>query len=266
MLLRIATGVATLVVATAGMAAVPVASPEAALDRTLHTAVPSYRVESENLLQALAKFSDDFHVPIGVEWQLSKVPYAPLNLQYEKTTVLQILADMVAAEPAYTLSASNGVMHVSRVTTFDDSRNFLNIPIADFELSSEYVFHANNRLRRMVLELANSASPQNELGCAGSFGVGSGDQLASFHLHNVVVRDILDRFVTSAGFNIWLVTFPEIPAPTVKGFFKSISIFSPNLPDSELPAWDLLLPGYDPVRRQMGVGWKQAPWAEWPGF
>jgi hypothetical protein len=260
MLLRIATTVVTLILAITSTSRVHAASPEAALDRTLHTAVPSYRVESENLLQALAKFSDDFHVPIGIEWQLSKVPYGPIKLRYERTTVIQILEDMVATEPAYTLSPSNGVMHVSRVTTLDDSRNFLNIPIGDFELSSEYVFHANNRLRHMVLGLANVASHQTELGCAGSFGVGSGDQLASFHLHNVVVRDVLDRFVTSAGFNIWLVTFPEIPAVTGKGFFKSVSIFSLNLPDSELPAWDLLLPGYDPVRKQMGVGWKQAPW------
>jgi hypothetical protein len=54
-----------------------------------------------------------------------------------------------------------------------------------------------------------------------------------------------------------LVMFHELPPTREKDFFKSISIFSPDLPDSELPAWDLLLPGYGPVRKQMGVGWKQ---------
>ena len=224
------------------------------------TGVQSYGMEAENLLQALAKFSDDFQVPMGIEWQLSNVSYKPVRLQWENTTALQILKDTVAVEPGYTISLGSGVIHISRITIFDDRRNFLNIPINDFELSSEYVFHANNRLRKLVVELANPAFPKNEAGCAGSFGVGSGDQKASFHLRNIVVRDILDKFVTSAGFNIWLVTFPELPAITEKDFFKSISIFSPGLPSSELPAWDLLLPGYDPVRRQMGVGWKQGLW------
>jgi hypothetical protein len=249
-----------LLIASLSMMALPAGNPEASLDETLHTLVRGYSVESENLLQALAKFSDDFQVPIGVEWQLSKVPPEPVKLRFEQTTVLQILTDMVAVDPRYTFSRSNGVIHVSRITIVDDRQNFLNIPISDFELSSEYVFHANNRFRRLVVEIANPSSPKHEEGCAGSFGVGAGDQLASFHLHNVVVRDVLDRFITSAGFNIWLVTFPETPALTMKGFFKSTSIFSPNLPDSELPVWDLLLPGYDPVRKQMGIGWKRGPW------
>lgn len=258
--LRIGAVLVVLVLLSASMVAVAATSSEAELAKKLHSSVQSYSVESQNLLQALAKFSDDFQIPIGIEWQLSSVPYGLFRLRFERTTVLQILTDMVAVDPRYTFSTSNGVLHVSRITIFDDSRNFLNLPIKDFELSSEYVFHANNRLRQLVVEITNPASPRNDVGCAGSFGVGAGDQLASFHLHNVVVRDILDGFVSSAGFNIWLVTFPETPALTVRGFFKSTSIFSPNLPDSELPAWDLLLPGYDPVRKEMGIGWKQVPW------
>lgn len=93
-------------------------------------------------------------------------------------------------------------------------------------------------------QLANAelAAKNQGGGCAGSFGVGAGDQTATFHLQNVTVRDILDRFVTSAGFNIWMATFPEIKSTTPKGFFKSISIFSRDLPDADLPAWDLLYP------------------------
>ncbi|MGA8428933.1 MAG: hypothetical protein WB729_03855 [Candidatus Sulfotelmatobacter sp.] len=259
-MLRVVTLLATIALLVPSMLASDARNPEAALDATLHSTVTSYVVDAENLLQALAKFSDDFHVPIGIEWQLSSVPSKPVRFRFEKTTVLQILKDIAAVEPGYALSTANGVVHISRITISDDRRNFLNIPISNFELASEYVFHANNRLRKLVVELANPVSTKNEAGCAGSFGVGAGDQKASFQLRDVAVRDVLDRLLTSAGFNIWLVTFPELPATTTKGFFKSISIFSPNLPDSELPAWDLLLPGYDPVRKQMGIGWKQGPW------
>ena len=244
-----------------GRAAASATTPDSALEEKLHVSVQGYTISAENLLEALAKVSDDFQLPMGIEWQLSSVPYQPIKLAYEKATPLQILQELIAAEPPYTLTFANGVVHVSQGAAFHDSRNFLNIPIDDFQLSSEYVFHANNRLRRLVIQLANSAAADNaKTGCAGSWTVGAGDQKASFHLHDVSVRDILDRFVTSAGFNIWLATFPETKATTAKGFFKAVSIYSPDLWDSELPAWDLLLPGYDPVRKQNGLGWKRCEW------
>jgi hypothetical protein len=157
----------------------------------------------------------------------------------------------------YTFSESNGVIHLARVTLIDDKRNFLNVQIDNFELSSEYVFHANNRLLHLVVELANHSAVKQEMGCTGSSVVAAGDKVASFSLHHVTVRDILDKLITSSGFGIWLVTSPEIPLLTPNGLFASVSVFSPNLPESDLPAWDLLLPGYDPVRKQMGIGWKQ---------
>lgn len=236
-------------------------TPETTIEQRLHSSVQNYAISAENLLQALAKVSDDFQLPMGIEWELSSVPYHPVKLAYASTTPWQILQDLVAVEPPYSFGVANGVVHVSKDALFHDSRNFLNISIDNFQLSSEYVFHANNRLRRLVPELVGSRPVlEKQGGCAGSFGVGAGDQKATFHMQNVTVRDILDRFVTSAGFNIWMATFPEIKTTTPKGFFKNISILSPNLPDVELPAWDLLYPGYDPARKQFGPGWKRGEW------
>ncbi len=246
------------------LCAASVNDPEVTLRRTLHRRVENYSLRAENLLQGLAKFSDDFEIPIGIEWQVSSVPYRSVELQFARSTVIDILTDLVATEPGYTFNISNGVVHVSRVTIADDRRNFLNLQIDDFQLSDEYVFHANNRLRNLVVQLVNPAPEKTGTACAGSFGVGAGDRVVSFHLSNVTARDILDRFITSAGFNIWLVAFPELPELTSRGFFESISVFSPNLPESELPAWDLFLPGYDPVKKEMGIGWKQGAWRTRP--
>jgi len=226
--------------------------------------VENYSLHAENLLERLAKLSDDFEIPMGIEWQVSSVPYRKVELQFVNSTVIDILTSLVAIEPGYTFNAKNGVVHVSRVTIADDRRNFLNLQIDDFQLSDEYVFHANNRLRNLVVQLVNPAPEKTGTACAGSFGVGAGDRVVSFHLSNVTARDILDRFITSAGFNIWLVAFPELPELTSRGFFESISVFSPNLPESELPAWDLFLPGYDPVKKEMGIGWKQGAWRTRP--
>jgi len=246
----------------AGPQAASGTSPEASLQAKLRSNIENYTVNAANLLQASAKFSDDFQVPMGIEWQLSSVPYKPIRLQFSNTTVLQILRGIVAVEPGYAFNTDNGVVHLGKTTITDDPRNLLNLRIKDFDLSSEYVFHANNRLRQLVVDLTNPSLPKHDAGCAGSYGVGAGDQKATFHLRDATVRNILDRFVTAAGFNIWLATFPEIPEADADDFFKSTSIFSPDLPRTNLPAWDLLLPGYDPVRKQIGVGWKQRK--DWP--
>src|ERR1700679_90321 len=77
--LRIAASIAMLLIASLSMMALPAGNPEASLDETLHTLVRGYSVESENLLQALAKFSDDFQVPIGVEWRSLRCPLSQLS-------------------------------------------------------------------------------------------------------------------------------------------------------------------------------------------
>jgi hypothetical protein len=235
-------------------------SAELALDRNLHATVQSYSIAGRNLLEALARLSTEFDLPMGIEWELSTVPYHVVNRTYQgPTTPFQILRDLVALEPPYGFTIGNGVIHVGKDTIFYDSRNFLNIRIGRFQASSEYIFDLSyRRLYPAVLEQANP-SPKNEaLGCAGSNTIAAGDRKISFYLQDATVRDVLDRFVTSAGFNIWLVTFPETKSMTSKGFFRTISIFSPNLPETKLPIWDLLRPGYDPVRREEGLGWRRA--------
>jgi hypothetical protein len=234
-------------------------SPEAILQERLRSSVKSYAISGDNLLEALAKVSDDFHLRVGIEWVSPSVP-SPVSFRYDRTTVLEILQDIVATDPAYTLGTANGVVHVAHRAVSDEARNFLSQRVGDFEASSEYVFHASNRLHGIVVGMTAYAGTQPQgRGCAGSFGIGAGDHLASFHLQNATVREILDAFLASSGFNIWLVTFPEVNT-SAHGFFRTTSVFSPNLHDAELPTWDLLLPGYDPVRGGFGVGWQRGDW------
>jgi hypothetical protein len=236
-------------------------SPEAVLEEKLHLRVQSYTISAANLLEALAKVSDDFELRMGIEWDISSLRCTPVSAKYEDTTQLKIIEDLMSTEPLYQFTAANGIIHVSNKAIVGDPRNFLNLRIPDFQVSSEYVGHARNRLYKIVEELMTKPKGEQEsYACGGSYSPGWGDRLTSFHLHNVNVRDILDRFVTSAGYNIWLVTFPDTSGSTIRGFFVTKSVFSPNLPESELPVWDLLVPGYDPVRKQFGIDWPRGTW------
>jgi hypothetical protein len=133
--------------------------------------------------------------------------------------------------------------------------------VGDFQVSSEYVVHASNRLNSVVANLATTPPAEGKsYGCAGSFGVGAGDHVTSFNLQNATVRDILDRLVESAGFNIWLVTFPEAQKPAQGAMLKTTSIFNPGSAPSDAPRWDLLLPGYDRERKAFGLGWQRGDW------
>lgn len=235
---------------------------EAALDEKLHSSVQNYSLSAQNLLQALARVSDDFELRMGIEWELASAPYHPVALKYDKVTPLQVIEDLLAIEPAYALSIANGVVHVSRKTLIDDKRNFLNLHVEAFDVSEEYVFHASNRLHQIVFRLANQLTEEDpRAGCAGSSAVGAGDHLATFHLHEITVQDILDKFVVSAGFNVWLVTFPETKTVTPSGFFRTLSMDGSSLPEDLIPMWYLLTPGHDPVGKGLGIGW---PRGEWP--
>jgi hypothetical protein len=244
----------------AGAAVKP--SAEAVLDEKLRSTVQSYSLSAQNLLQALARASDDFGLRMGIEWEVASIDDHPVALRYAKITPLQVLEDLLATEPSYALSVANGVVHVSRKTLIDDKRNFLNLHIEDFDAPEEYVFHASNRLHQIVYRLANQLTEEDpRTGCGGSFAVGSGDHLATLHLHDSTVRDILDKFVVSAGFNIWLVTFPETKTITPRGFFRTLSMDGSSLSEDLVPMWYLLTPGHDPVGKGFGVGW---PRSEWP--
>jgi hypothetical protein len=238
----------------------PAQSAEAELEKRLDAQVESYSISAGNLLEALAQVSDDFQLPMGIEWEVASQRDGALSIRYARTTALRILQELIGRSPDYVLTRENGVVHVANKAIHDDARNFLNLRIREFELSSEYVLHANNRLQKIVLQLVNHLpDAEAQYGCAGSFGVSAGDRMASFRMQDVTVRDILDRFLTSSGHGLWLVTFPDTEASAL-GFFRTTSVFSPDLPEDRLPTWDFLPPGYDPVRKGFGIGWPRVEW------
>ena len=255
---------ATFLAQEARSQATPVSvSSEMDLDQRLNSTVVNYSISAENLLQALARVSDDFHLRMGIEWEVSSTPYHSVTLKYDKATPLQVIQDLVSLEPAYVFSVANGVVHVRRSTLYDDRRNFLNLHIDRFDVSREYDFHASNRLYDLVFKQTNlspAAVEDPTAGCGGSFTVGQGDRITSFHLTDVTVRDVLDKLVVSAGYNIWLVMFPEVKTLTPNGFFKTLSGGGSNLPDDSGPRWYLLVPGHDPVRKGFGPGWPRGIW------
>lgn len=236
-------------------------SPATEVEQRLHARVDSYSISASNLLEGLAQVSDDFQLPMGIEWEGASRKDSAVSSRYVHATALQILQDLVGTSADYVLTQENGVVHVASKSVREDPRNFLNLKIPQFDLSSEYVLHASNRLQNIVVQMANHL-PEGErvYGCAGSFGVSAGDRVASFGIRNGTVRDILDRFLTSSGMGIWLVDFPDTNA-AASGLLRTVSVFNPDLPEDRLPTWDFLLPGYDPVRGGFGIGW---PRVEWP--
>ncbi len=244
-----------------GLATLPAhcASPDDfSLDRQLNSNVRNYSIEVGSVVEALAKISSDFHIRMGIEWETTVGPSRPVSINYANGSLLDLLKQIVSVEPLYKLTIQSGIVHVGKEPIVDDRRNFLNIRISSFEASNEYAFHASNRLHTLLLDLANSPQEKGG-GCAGSWTVGVGDHQTTFLMRDASVREILDRLVLSAGFNIWLVTFPEAKSITEKGFYKTSSLFGP-VSDSAQPMWDLLLPGFDPSTRSFPPGSNRSEW------
>ncbi len=211
--------------------AAPIGSSD--LEMKLHTPVSEYVLSANTLLEALSNIAAQFNLRMGVEWIG--------DVQHRRTIQLSF-------------------KDVTRPQAFlAGNQTFLDQPLKSFEVRDEYVMGANLRLMELLRNQTRSLLPQDipteRSGIGGSFGTGLGDRRVSFELENVRVRDVLDRFVLSADFQMWVVTYVPDKGVTVAGDTWTVSIFNWELTEKYQPVWDLLVRGFDPTAKAYKPEW-----------
>lgn len=232
------------------------AEPDA-LERKLGSRVEEFTLAEDSLLQALARVAAEFEIPMGIELEKTPQESGRVFLSWRRVTLREILESLVKASPNYRLYVNNGVVHVMPRSALSDKRSFLNLPVRELEVKDEFVGLA---ARRLALQIRQRVSPRPTppagSGEAGSIATGMGDRRVSFKLENVTVRDALDALIGAADFKVWIVTYAADLPPARTGFRRTISVHNEQIPEDQQPVWDLLLWGYDPVRRSMRPDWK----------
>lgn len=120
-----------------------------------------------------------------------------------------------------------------------DALNFLTLPIEAFE-AKDVRFDAGKG--------SASAGYPAQIGCptlsarggiASSFGVGlGGDRIVNVQASDRKVREILGLLIVSAGGTSWVVTYPGKASLSVRGFRRSISYLTNEIPpDNQQPVF-----------------------------
>ena len=204
-----------------------------------------YDVSENSFPTALVKVAQDFRLPMGIEWiRLSSDPQK-VRLAWKKATVREILQSIVRTRPGYELKVDGCIVHVFYPNAESDKRNFLNIPVQNFQSEDQYVAFSNQRLRDIVRKTVFPPVPHagGSLPSVREIVVSGGEHKATFTMQNGTVRDVLDKMIFATDGRIWIVTFDEKAGLTPSGFRRTIASLwnaSANLPDEYQPRWDLI--------------------------
>ncbi len=209
-----------------------------ALDSKLHQAVPNYEITADNFIAALVQVSDQFQIPVGIQWINDANARMPIRLSLQNSTVEGIFKRLAASEPNYQVMVKNDVVHVFSKSVPAD-QNFLLLKVGLFELRDEVVGIGERKLRNTVRALT-APSSSKPIGIGGSLATSTNERAVSLKLDNAMVEDVLDSLVTASGKGIWIVTCLPDSALTPAGYRRTLSLWSSApVPDEEQPVWNI---------------------------
>ena len=204
--------------------------------------IPDFTPVRGTVREQLVQVARHYKVPMGIEWALQSEEKEVKPVVGHALTVMALLNSILQAAPEYSLNVRNGVVHVSYTRYTVDSRNFLNLRIAEFTLTNANVFDASAELR---LKIRATLHPELFAGGSnGGYGYGIPDENGfdieniSFSGKDLTVRNILNRIVTSNGNTLWLVNiapsrmmkhepfFAQFDADQERGFSWTIIPFN----------------------------------------
>lgn len=216
------------------------------LQSTLQASVRSYSLSELGLGSALVKVATDFQLPMGIEWISEPAALRTVKLSLRNTTVRAVIQSVVRSQPGYGFEVRDGVAHVFPRSLVSDRRNFLNLPVARFQVRDEPAGMASARLRAFV---GNSLSPLPPgAGEAIEYAGPVGERSITLQVENATVRDTLDRLAQAGDLKVWVVTFSSDPTLTQTGFRRTLMLPGGRaVPDSAQPVWDFL-PWGQPLR------------------
>jgi hypothetical protein len=210
--------------------------PERAEDK-LARHVSHYNVDSLNFVEALVHVSNDFQIPMGIDWIEGATMSAPTSFTWDDVPLQKIVQD-IADTQRCRVTLRDGVLRVTPSAPIPDQQNFLKSKIALFAVRDSYIEVASWKLHALVSPI--KGNQQVSIG-------GSGDSRVSLEMKQASVEDILDALVVASKRKIWIVTFADDSGVTPRGFRRVVSLWSDRPgPDPGQPAWDLMRWG-DPV-------------------
>jgi hypothetical protein len=168
--------------------------------------------------EQLIDLAQHYKIPMGIEWiddDADKPKPSTLNAQ---PTVMAMLQSILKGAPGYTAHIKNGVVGISNPSFADNPHNFLNLKLAEYNISNDNVFGATAALRHQIRKTLHPE--RYARGSNGGYGYGV-PRDDNFDLNNIslsgknlTVRDVLNMIVGTNGNALWIVDL--IPSRMMK--------------------------------------------------
>ncbi len=179
---------------------------------------------STSVIEQLTEVAQHYKIPMGIEWihqsDERNISSRPLKAQ---RTVREMINLILQQAPNYKVKAADGALHIAHNSFAEDSNNFLNIRIPDYQAQEDNLFGAEALLRFMIRRTLHPEQYKNGFNGGYGYGVPREDNFdvrnISFSGHNLTVRDILNKIVAINGNALWLVELTPLKMMTGEPFF-----------------------------------------------
>lgn len=157
--------------------------------------------------EALVQIAIHYRIPMGIEWMYDIRESEPITLTPQQS-VEDLINQILVQRPGYFKEINLGVVNVKKATIASDSRNFLNLRLAEYSVRDINVFGAESQLRVGIHRMRHPEPYAR--GVNGGYGQpdrGDGFNVSniSCRRENVTVREILDVIVAKNGNSLWIV-------------------------------------------------------------
>lgn len=177
----------------------------------------SNRRSAPDLVAALESVSEQFDVPLGLEYRVSSTTTRVVRVPFEAKTISEALTKVVRQVRGYQWQIKGGVAHVFEQSLIHDRRNPLNVMINEKLPRLCLTTEASTLLMQAAEERVTARQGG---GRGGSFPSGVGEPRVTLKTHHAPLRQYLNELVRVSRAGMWVVSFPQEPVLTPVGFFE----------------------------------------------
>lgn len=167
--------------------------------------VDSFRADKVSLIDALLQLARQEQIPLGIEYVDFEALEKPIAVNLGPATISEVLDAILKQGSGYSWSVQDCVVNVSHASISENSGNLLNTRLPRFSVPSVSLQEGSHVLE---MTLDHEIHPQVQR-WFGSFPAGtSPKRIGPLDLHNITVKQAVNRLVAEAGGAAWIVQVP----------------------------------------------------------
>ncbi len=172
----------------------------------------AFDVQGVSMLDALLQLGRQARIALGIEYLHPRDLDEKVSLHLTQVSVGQVVEAILQTHKGYTWKVEGGVVHIGHAAQTAAGHSLLDVSLQHFAIPAKTALStaANLMLPAQLQRQLQPPSPTSRVtGIAGSaLGGRVENQVEPLDLHNVTVRQVLDRLVSEKSNAAWVILAP----------------------------------------------------------